>query len=184
MEITLEQFATIEHCLLIPNEGWAQIDAGINTLPAKAAGQRQTEQPASGQCDSLCSRAWLQVARTAQALWQLAYDLHPHEPVDQSRCPGPYVRGVTACSGGSHQDRSGLAGLHKHQGPVRGLRCRCDAMDASNWAQGIRVASTASGSRISITASIRARKKSLGFVINRGQNSQVSISLLTLFENL
>jgi hypothetical protein len=42
-------------------------------------------------------------------------------------------------------------------------------MEASIWGHGMRVASTASGWRISIMASMRARKKSLGLVINGGQ---------------
>ncbi|AFU46044.1 IS4 family transposase [Acidovorax sp. KKS102] len=59
------------------------------------------------------------MARTAQALRQLAHDLHAYEPLDQSRRPGSHVRGVTARAGRAHQDRGGLAGLHKHQGPSR-----------------------------------------------------------------
>jgi hypothetical protein len=52
-------------------------------LPADAARQRQPEQRASGQRNPLRGRARLQVARTAQALRQLAHDLHAHEPLDE-----------------------------------------------------------------------------------------------------
>jgi transposase len=56
------------------------------------------------------------MARLAQALWQLAHDLHAHEPLGQGGRAGSDVRGTSALAGRTHQDRSGFAGLHEHQG--------------------------------------------------------------------
>ena len=52
-------------------------------LPADAARKRQPEQRASGQRNPVRGRTRLQVARTAQALRQVAHDLHAHEPLDE-----------------------------------------------------------------------------------------------------
>src|SRR6187455_651011 len=88
-------------------------------LPADAARKRQPEQRASGQRNPVRGRARLQVARTAQALRQVAHDLHAHEPLDEVWRARPDVRGVAEGAGRTHQDRSGLVGLHEHQGSSR-----------------------------------------------------------------
>ncbi|MCZ4313702.1 IS5 family transposase [Comamonadaceae bacterium G21597-S1] len=56
------------------------------------------------------------MARLAQAIWQLAHNLHTHAPLDQVRCVGQDVRRTAARTGRSHQDRVCFAGLHQHQG--------------------------------------------------------------------
>ena len=51
------------------------------TSPARSARQRQTVELASAQRDPLCRRAGLQVAGVAAPIRQLAYRLHPDEPL-------------------------------------------------------------------------------------------------------
>src|SRR6186713_3127803 len=55
----------------------------------------------------------------AEALGQVAHDLHAHEPLDEVWRARPDVRGVAEGAGRTHQDRSGLVGLHEHQGSSR-----------------------------------------------------------------
>ena len=43
------------------------------------------------ECDPVCDRAGMQVARTSQALWQLAYDLRADESLGEERRAGPGV---------------------------------------------------------------------------------------------
>src|SRR6185369_5497028 len=71
------------------------------------------------QCHPLRGRARLQVARPAQALRQLAHDLHAHEPLVQAGRARSGVRAIAAVAGGAHPHRSRLAGLDHHQGASR-----------------------------------------------------------------
>ena len=57
------------------------------------------------------------MARFAKTFWQLAHDLHAHEPLVQKRCPGSIVRTVTACPDHPHQDRSRVSGQHDSKSP-------------------------------------------------------------------
>src|SRR6516225_357463 len=84
-------------------------------LFADPARQREPVQSARAQRDPVCSRAGLQVARSAQALWQLAHHLHPHESVVEERRPGSGIRAVATRSDRAHQDRSRGAGLDRGQ---------------------------------------------------------------------
>src|SRR6478609_5758358 len=88
-------------------------------LPATAKRQRQPVESECVECNPVCRRARLQVARAAKAVRQLAHHLHAHESLVQGRCARPGVREVAACSGRSHQDRGRLAGQHQHQGAPR-----------------------------------------------------------------
>ncbi|APP82521.1 IS5 family transposase [Xanthomonas hortorum pv. gardneri] len=63
------------------------------------------------------------MARPTQALWQLAYGLHTHEPLGQGGCAGPDVRPIAEVPDRAHQNRSSLAGLHQRQGPSRWHGC-------------------------------------------------------------
>lgn len=61
MEITPKQFSRIEHC-----------------LPLQRGNVSLTNQFASSQRHAVCRRAWLQVARIAQTVWQLTHHRHAH----------------------------------------------------------------------------------------------------------
>lgn len=67
------------------------------------------------------------MARPAQALWQLAYDLHAHEPLVQEWRAGSGVRDLAACSDRAREDRGGVVGQHDRQG-------------ASRWHRGVKKA--------------------------------------------
>jgi hypothetical protein len=64
MEITEEQYARINDCLPVQR-------------------QYKSDQSAGAKRDWLYSRARLQVARAAEAVWPLAQDLYAHEPVGE-----------------------------------------------------------------------------------------------------
>src|SRR5271169_3911894 len=59
----------------------------------------------------------LQMARSAQAVWQLAHHLYPHESVVEERGAGSGVRTVATRSDRAHQDRSRGLGQHRRQSP-------------------------------------------------------------------
>src|SRR5258708_37342544 len=61
------------------------------TLSATAAWQRQSVESASVECDSLCCRAWLQVAWVSHALWPVAYDLRSEEHTSELQSPDHLV---------------------------------------------------------------------------------------------
>src|SRR5271166_216212 len=88
-----------------------------------AARQRKAEQPATVECTALCRRARLQVARTAQTLWKVAYHLYPHEPLVQERGAGSGLRAVAARADRAHPHRSREPGFHHRQSPPRRHRC-------------------------------------------------------------
>ena len=91
MEITEAQYAQIEGCL--PRQ------RGNVSLGNRKISMRSCMSPRR-----------VQVARSAQALWQLAHHLHADEPMVQERRIGSRVCTVAARSDRSHQDRSGGAG--------------------------------------------------------------------------
>src|SRR5690554_1699089 len=88
-------------------------------LFAAPARQRHAEQSASPQRNPVRRRARLQVARLAQTIRQLAYDLHPHESLVEERRPGPGVRPDAARTDRAHQNRSGFSRQHDREGPSR-----------------------------------------------------------------
>lgn len=88
-------------------------------LSTEAARQRQHEQPAGDQRHAVRGRTRLQVARPAQAVRQLAHDLHTHAPLDQGGRARQDVRGIAARASGAHQDRGRVARQHEHQGASR-----------------------------------------------------------------
>ncbi|SBV50871.1 transposase [Xanthomonas bromi] len=71
VEITPAQFSLIEHC-----------------LPAQRGNVGMTNLQV---VNAILYVAELQIARPAQAFWQLAYGVHTHEPLGQGRCAGPDV---------------------------------------------------------------------------------------------
>jgi transposase len=58
----------------------------------------------------------MQVARPAQAVWQLAHHLHAHEPLVQERRDGPGLREAATGTDRAHQDRGDCAGLDLGEG--------------------------------------------------------------------
>src|SRR5262245_47500665 len=88
-------------------------------LSADPAWQRGLVQSASLECDLVRRRARLQMARSAQAVRQLAHDLHPHEPLVQKRGAGSPVRTVAARSDRPHQDRGCGFGQHRRESASR-----------------------------------------------------------------
>src|ERR1700685_3939746 len=63
------------------------------------------------------------MAQPAEALWQLAHNLHAHESLGESGCIGSIVRGTAASAAGAHQDRSGESGQHHSQSTSGRDRC-------------------------------------------------------------
>ena len=61
-------------------------------LPPATAWQCQHAQFAGAQRDPVRRRAGVQVARVAEALWELAHDLHPYESLVQERGARPGLR--------------------------------------------------------------------------------------------
>jgi hypothetical protein len=88
-------------------------------LPAPPARQCCSRQFAGGQCHVVRSRAGLQVAWPAQAVRQLAHDLHANASLDQGGRAGQDLRGTAARLGGSHRDVGCVTRLHQHQGTSR-----------------------------------------------------------------
>src|SRR5271169_6072930 len=86
-------------------------------LSADPARQRQSLQFAGAECDLVRRRTRLQMARSAQAVWQLAHHLYPHESVVEERGAGSGVRTVATRSDRAHQDRSRGLGQHRRQSP-------------------------------------------------------------------
>src|ERR1700704_4474995 len=81
-------------------------------LPTHATRQRQPEQSRCVKRHLVCSRTGLQMARPAQAFWQLAHDLHSNESLEQERRARPFVPEVAAVADCAHQNRSCIAGQH------------------------------------------------------------------------
>ncbi len=88
-----------------------------------AAGQCQPFEPASAQRNLVRRRAWLQMAGVAGPVWQLAYHLHPHEPLVQERRTGPDIRTPPEGTDGAHQAGGGFDGQHYRQGASRRHGC-------------------------------------------------------------
>jgi transposase len=63
------------------------------------------------------------VARAAEAIRQLAHDLHAHEPVVEERRSGPGFRAAATGADRAHTHRGLLARLDFDQGPSRRHRC-------------------------------------------------------------
>jgi hypothetical protein len=61
MEITEAQYRRMEACL--PPSAW----------------QRKYDEPGGIECHSVCGRAWVQVARVAEAFRKVAHRLYPHD---------------------------------------------------------------------------------------------------------
>ena len=74
---------------------------------------------AGTQCHPVRRRAWVQLARPAQAVRQLAHHLHAHESLGQVWRPGQSLRATTARASGADQDRSRVVGQHQRQGASR-----------------------------------------------------------------
>src|SRR5437867_363620 len=64
-------------------------------------------------------RTGLQMARSAQAVRQLAHHLYPNESVVEERRAGSGLRTVATRSDRPHQDRSRCLGQYRCQGPSR-----------------------------------------------------------------
>ena len=88
-----------------------------------AAGQCQPFEPASAQRNLVRRRAWLQMAGVAGPVWQLAYHLHPHEPLVQERRTGPDIRTPAEGTDSARQAGGGFYGQHYRQGPSRRHGC-------------------------------------------------------------
>ncbi len=88
-------------------------------LPAAATGQCESLQSTSTQRDSVCRRAWLQVAGPTETVWQLAYHLHPYESLVQSRRAGSTLHETAGGTDHPHQDRGNFLGQHYRQGASR-----------------------------------------------------------------
>ena len=88
-------------------------------LSPATAWQCQHAQSAGAQRDPVRRRAGVQVARVAEALWELAHDLHPHESLVQERGARPGLRTPATRPVDPHQVGGGVAGQHPRQGPSR-----------------------------------------------------------------
>src|SRR5215831_19637882 len=88
-------------------------------LFAAAAWQRELVQPAGRERDLVCRRARLQMARSAQAIRQLAHDLHAHEPLVQERRARSRVCSAAARSDRSYQDRGRGPGQYRGESASR-----------------------------------------------------------------
>ncbi len=88
-------------------------------LSPATAWQCQHAQSAGAQRDPVRRRAGVQVARVAEALWELAHDLHPHESLVQERGARPGLRTPATRPVDPHQVGGGVAGQHHRQGPSR-----------------------------------------------------------------
>src|ERR1035438_7588089 len=75
-----------------------------------------SEQFASAERGAVCGRARLQMARCAEALRALAYDLYADEPLVQERRFGSCVREDAGRADRPHQDRSVRSRLNLDQG--------------------------------------------------------------------
>src|SRR5712672_3207130 len=91
-------------------------------VSAGTARQRLAQQPPSRERDPVRRGERLQMARAAEALRQLAHDLHAHESLGQGRRAGSLVRGVAASAARSHQDRGGQPRQYDRQGASRRYR--------------------------------------------------------------
>ena len=88
-------------------------------LPPATAWQCQHAQFAGAQRDPVRRRAGVQVARVAEALWELAHDLHPYESLVQERGARPGLRTPATRPVDPYQAGGGVAGQHRRQGPSR-----------------------------------------------------------------
>jgi hypothetical protein len=86
---------------------------------ADATRQRGTRQSARAQRHLLRRRAGVQMARFAQAVWQLAHHRYTHEPVVEERGAGSRLCPVATRSDHPREDRSRGLGQHPRQGPSR-----------------------------------------------------------------
>ena len=93
--------------------------ASNRALPPATAWQCQHAQFAGAQRDPVRRRAGVQVARVAEALWELAHDLHPYESLVQERGARPGLRTPATRPVDPHQAGGGVAGQHRRQGPSR-----------------------------------------------------------------
>src|SRR5699024_8718485 len=79
-------------------------------ITAPAARQCLPEQPTGIKCDSLCCRAWVQMARSTKALPELAHHLPPDESMVKERCFGASICRAPAAEYHSCPRRSGESG--------------------------------------------------------------------------
>ncbi len=84
-----------------------------------AARERQPVQSPGAQRHPVRRRAWLQVARVAGTLRQLAHHPHPDEPLVEERCARPGLRAPATRADRTCQAGGSLARQHQHQGPSR-----------------------------------------------------------------
>src|SRR5258706_14395448 len=88
-------------------------------LPTHATRQRQPKQSGCVKRRFVCSRTGLQMARPAQAFWQLAHDLHSNESLEQEWRARPFVPEVAAIADCAHQDRGCIVGQHHGESSSR-----------------------------------------------------------------
>src|SRR5688572_19722295 len=84
-------------------------------LFADTARQREPVQFAGVERHLVRRGTRLQMARSAQAIRQLAHDLYPHESVVQKRRTGSGIRAVATRSDRPYQDRSRCLGQYRRQ---------------------------------------------------------------------
>ena len=83
------------------------------------ARQRQPLEPTGAQRHPVCRRAWLQMARVAGAVRQLAHHLHSDESLVEERCARPGIRASAARVDRAHQARGRVDGRRPCRGPSR-----------------------------------------------------------------
>ena len=86
-------------------------------LPAGAARQCPSVEPASAQCHPVRRRAGLQVAGLTAAIRQVAHHLHPDESLGQEWGARPGLCSPATRTTPAHPARGGVAGQHHRQGP-------------------------------------------------------------------
>ena len=91
--------------------------------PAGPARQCKPFEPAGTQRHPVCRRTWLQMARVAGEIWQLAHHLYADEPLVEERGAGPGVRTPATRADRAHQARGDVDGQHHRQGPSRRDGC-------------------------------------------------------------
>src|SRR5258706_3302339 len=127
-------------------------------LPTHATRQRQPKQSGCVKRHFVCSRTGLQMARPAQAFWQLAHDLHSNESLEQEWRARPFVPEVAAIADCAHQDRGGIAGQHHGESSSRRHRRvkknRAQAIGKSRGGWTTNIHMVAADARTAITFSL------------------------------
>ena len=101
-------------CMLrhVHHRGAVSADRGM--FP-DAAGQRQNRQPGRAERHSVRGRERLQVAQRAEAIREVAHDLHADESVGESRCVGP--RFHRSAGRRDHPDQGRVTRSRQHDRP-------------------------------------------------------------------